>query len=201
MIMDASHPRSAKCWILALGQDERVLDGNAGLIVVAVQYPSAELLAREPTLVHGNMKRVKVVVAGGPLLPQALDERLAVPGLIARLASVLRRRDHSAISIPSNAISTPAPRTSAHSGPSSRNRGFVLLRWMRMRLRAPSCESRSRPPAGPPTGKWAMSSARLVPTPLVSSSSLDQNVPSKNTASADASTRSRVSVQLAAAGT
>src|SRR5205085_643869 len=97
----------------------RVFDRNPRLIVVAVSHPLLELSAGELPFVHQAMTRVAVVIAALAFAAQPRDE------------VVLRQRiavfAHSAISVPSSAISQPAARTAAASSESSRSMGLVLL--------------------------------------------------------------------------
>jgi len=63
VLVYAADPHAAKSRILGLGNDDRVLDRNAGLIVVAVEHPLLKLLAGELSLVHQHVVAVTVVVA------------------------------------------------------------------------------------------------------------------------------------------
>src|SRR5690606_11204557 len=100
---------------------ERVLDGDARLVVVAVSHPAAELGGAERSIVHAQVERVAVVVAARALVSQLGDELAG--GLGARVR-------HSSISRPSKATSQPAARTLARSRESSTSTGLVLLTWV-----------------------------------------------------------------------
>src|SRR5690242_14427576 len=63
MIEDAFAPGEAKVRIFAARQNGRIFEGNAALIVVAVQRPRLELAPRELTFVHKQVKRMLVVIA------------------------------------------------------------------------------------------------------------------------------------------
>src|SRR5262245_6130910 len=195
VIPDASNPHPPERRIFRLRQDDRVLDRHARLVVVAVQHPLLELELRELPVVHQDVIPVVVVVAVLALAADPLDE------LVAGERRPLAVLAHSLTSMPSQATSQPAASTRARSGESSRSSGFVLFRWMKIRRFAPSPLNRARLPSGPPTGTWAMSSARLTPSPCAGSSSLNQNVPSKKTQSASSIARRTASVTAPAAET
>ena len=65
VIVDAPDPGAAKDGVVGFGEDERVFDGNAGLIVISIEHQPAELLPVELALVHHPMHHVSIVVAGG----------------------------------------------------------------------------------------------------------------------------------------
>src|SRR5438132_878105 len=62
VILDAVDPHAPEGGVLALGEDERVLDGDARLVIEAVQHPALELAARELAPVHALVEDVVVVV-------------------------------------------------------------------------------------------------------------------------------------------
>ena len=74
VVVDAPDPGAPEGRILRFGKDDRVLDGDPRLVVVAVQHPRRELLARQLARVHQLVERMLVVVAARPLLAQARDE-------------------------------------------------------------------------------------------------------------------------------
>ncbi len=95
MIVDAADPGTAKCRVLRFGKDQRIFDRNAGLIVVAVQHPSLELIASQSPFMHHLMVGMLVVVAAHPFVLEPLDELCLVEtGLLAMLV-------HSTNSMPS----------------------------------------------------------------------------------------------------
>lgn len=63
VIVNAVNPCSTKCLVFRFRQDERVLDRNPGLVIVAVEDPLLQLMASQAALVHQAMKRVPVVIA------------------------------------------------------------------------------------------------------------------------------------------
>ena len=123
VIVDALDPHPAKGRILGLGKDDRVLDGNAALVIVPVLHPRLELFPGQLPLVHAHVEGMVVVV---PLLALAGE-----PGDEVRAGERLpHRAGHSVISIPSHATRQPARSTATRSGESSRKTGLVLLMWM-----------------------------------------------------------------------
>ena len=63
VIDDALAPGAAKQRIGSARQDDRVLDRDDALVVVAVQSPGLQLSAAEAAFVHQQMKRMLVVIA------------------------------------------------------------------------------------------------------------------------------------------
>ena len=63
VIEDALAPRQAKGRIFAAREDRGVFDGDAALIVVAIERPGLQLAAREFAFVHQRMKWMLVVIA------------------------------------------------------------------------------------------------------------------------------------------
>src|SRR5919108_1242256 len=124
VISNAADPHPPERGVVRLGQDDRVLDRHARLIVVAIEHPLLQLHPRELAVVHQMVIAVMIVVAVLALAPHPLDELVTWQrgphGLLA----------HSRTSMPSHATSQPAAPTASRSGESSRSNGFVLLRWM-----------------------------------------------------------------------
>src|SRR5262249_17378531 len=110
VIHDAPQPHAPELWIFRLGHDDRVLDRNSRLIVVAILDPELQRPSREPSFVHAQVERMMIVIAARSLGAQPLDQ-------IA----------HRAISRPSRAISQPAVRARVCSGEPFRSIGLVLL--------------------------------------------------------------------------
>ena len=77
VVLDPPDPRSAERGVLRLRQDDRVLDRDARLVVVAVQHPLLELEARQLPVVHEGVVAVVIVIAGLALAPQPLHELVA----------------------------------------------------------------------------------------------------------------------------
>src|SRR6266403_2961875 len=63
VIEDAFAPCETEGGIFAAREDDGVFDGDAALIVVAIERPRLELAACEPAFVHQRVERVLVVVA------------------------------------------------------------------------------------------------------------------------------------------
>ena len=63
MVEDALAPGEAEGGIFAAREDRGVFDGNAALVVVAIQGPGLKLAARELAFVHQHVKWVLVVIA------------------------------------------------------------------------------------------------------------------------------------------
>ena len=124
VIVDALDPRPAEAGILRLGEDDRVLDGHAALIIVAIEHPLLQLCLGQVSIVHEHVERVPVVVAPLAFAPQPANE------LLAGEPVALVRLHHRVISILSRAIRQPARSTAARSGESVRKTGLVLFRWM-----------------------------------------------------------------------
>src|SRR6185503_13104309 len=101
VVDDPLDPLAAHLDLGAVGEDGRVLDRDALLVVEAVGDPALQLVARELARVHPHVERVQVVVARA-LRAQTLDE--VVPGPGGRLAGGCRRAvDHRSVSWPSYA--------------------------------------------------------------------------------------------------
>src|SRR6185503_8409807 len=77
VVVDAADPRATEARVLGLRDDERVLDGDPRLVIVAVRDPRLELDLRERALVHAHVERVVVVVAARALAAEPVDELLA----------------------------------------------------------------------------------------------------------------------------
>src|SRR5207245_162323 len=74
VVLDAMDPHPPERRILGLRQDDRVLDRDPRLIVVAVEYPLLELSLGQLAVVHEHMIAMMVVVAALALLPDPLDD-------------------------------------------------------------------------------------------------------------------------------
>src|SRR5207248_4202343 len=123
VIVDALDPHPAKSRIFGFGKDDRVLDGNAGLVIVAVLHPRLELFPGQLSLVHAHVEGMAVVVALLALAGEPGDKLRAGERRAGRAR-------HSAIPIPPHATRQPARSTATRSGESSRRTGLVLLMWM-----------------------------------------------------------------------
>ena len=107
MVDDPLDPLAAHLDLGAVGEDRRVLDRDARLVVEAVGDPALQLLARELARVHPHVERVEVVVARA-LRAEALDEVVRRPG--GRLAGGCRGAvDHRSSGGPSYAGGGSAP--------------------------------------------------------------------------------------------
>jgi len=67
VIVNSSNLRAPKNRIVALGKDQRILDGDPRLVIEAVQDPALQTLAIQLALVHAHVHRVLVVVPLRPL--------------------------------------------------------------------------------------------------------------------------------------
>src|SRR6266850_670400 len=99
VIEDAFAPSEAEGGIFAARENRCVFDGNAALIVIAIERPRLELATRELAFVHQCVERVLVVVALLSDSVKAGDER----GFRKRrcLSDDVHRWVHSSNSIPS----------------------------------------------------------------------------------------------------
>src|SRR6202008_3233456 len=104
--------------------NDRVLDRNDVLVVVAIERPGLELAARQLALVHQLVERMAVVVALRADRPQACFECARRQQLVAL------KHGHSISSMPSQAISHPESRTIRFCSLASSNIGLVLLMWI-----------------------------------------------------------------------
>src|SRR5919204_142807 len=196
---DPLDPRPSDLDLRAVGEDRRVLDRDAALVVEAVGDPALKLLACQLAGVHPHVEAVEVVVPR-PLRSQALDELVRRPRL-RRARTIPGGDPHSSSSRPSYATSAPARRTASRSGESSRSTGLVLLmctRIFRGRFRTASASS---VPPGPESGTWPICRAVRSEKPRSTSSSSLQNVPSTSTASLHSSRSSTSSLSSASPGT
>src|SRR5580658_2182612 len=75
MIQDALSPCEAKTWIFTARENRGVLNGDAALIVIAIQSPSLKLAARELSFMHQRMKWMFMMVALFPNGMKTGDER------------------------------------------------------------------------------------------------------------------------------
>jgi hypothetical protein len=91
VVVDSPYPRSPERRILRFRDQDRVFDGDARLVVIAILHPALDLLLRELALVHLQVERMAIVVARAALLAQPLHERLVRQDLFR----------HASISIPS----------------------------------------------------------------------------------------------------
>ena len=136
-----------------LGEDERVLDGDARLVVVAVQHPGLQLRAGQLARVHALVERVLVVVAARPLARAGAATNV-IGGRAAALVA------HSSSSRPSWATSTPAAATARALGRVLAQDRVGVVDVDVERAAGPARASSCRLPSGPPIGQCAMSSAR-----------------------------------------
>src|SRR5437588_1974209 len=114
-------PDPPKVGILSLRQDKGVLDGDTGLVVVAIQDPLLELVPGQFSFVHESVEWMVVVIAVATFLGKPIDE-----GLFGKRIPMVVFL-HSLISMPSKATSHPAASTIFRSGESSLRMGLVLL--------------------------------------------------------------------------
>ncbi len=63
MINDALAPGAAEIGVFATGENGGVFDGDAALIVVAIEGPGLQLAASELAFVHAQMEGMAMVVA------------------------------------------------------------------------------------------------------------------------------------------
>src|SRR5205823_11309699 len=164
--------------ILRLRQDKGVLDGDTGLVVVAIQDPLLKLEPGQFSFVHESVEGMVVVIAVATFSRKPIDE-----GFFGKRIPMVVPL-HSVISMPSKATSHPAASTIFRSGESSFSIGLVLLMWMNTRRDVVPLQRAERLPPGPPTGQCASSWADFPRKPFADSSELDQKVPSKSTPSA-----------------
>src|SRR5271156_3748199 len=71
VIDDAFAPGAAEIGVFAAGQDGGIFDGDAALIVVAIERPGLKLAAGELAFVHAQMKGMAMVIAFFADLAQA----------------------------------------------------------------------------------------------------------------------------------
>src|SRR5207302_11283350 len=107
VVADPVDPHPPEGRVVGLGDDDRVLDGDARLVVVAVEHPLLELLLRELALVHEHVVAVVIVVTAGALALEPLDEGVA---------RQRRRvgRGHHRISLAGFYLNASQPSASAH---------------------------------------------------------------------------------------
>ena len=77
VILDARAPIAAKSGVFTAGQNHRVFDGHAALVIKAVKRPSLQLSAGQQTLVHAQMERMAVMI---PLFANGLEPLLKLRG-------------------------------------------------------------------------------------------------------------------------
>lgn len=63
VIHDTLAPAPTKVRVVAAGKNDRVLDWNAALVIVAVQGPRLHLPAAQFTIVHHEVKRMLMVIS------------------------------------------------------------------------------------------------------------------------------------------
>src|SRR5712692_7495135 len=120
VIRDPLAPDATKLRIVAARQDNRILDRDDALVVVAIEGPGLQLSAAQFAIMHKQVKRMPVVIALLADLPQGgakLVHRVQRPVL----------RVHNVKWHPSSASSHPESRTARYSAPASLSMGFVLL--------------------------------------------------------------------------
>src|SRR6185503_8827278 len=81
MVQDALHPAAPDLAHRTAGQQERVLDGDVLLVVIAVGDPESNRLAGEATLVHQAVKGVLIMIMLPANAAQLLGELVRLPGL------------------------------------------------------------------------------------------------------------------------
>src|SRR5260221_8832775 len=113
-------PKPAHVPKWAIGQNSRVLDGYAELIIESVGHPGPKRVPIESARVHQNMKRVFVMISRDPHFAQIGGEGLTIPW----------RFGHSTNSNPSEPMVMPAASTAARSGVPGLRIGLVLLIWI-----------------------------------------------------------------------
>src|SRR5437868_15301052 len=69
-------PDPPKVGILRLRHDKGVLDGDTGLVVVAIQNPLLELEPGQLSFVHESMEGMVIVIAGAAFSRKPIDEGL-----------------------------------------------------------------------------------------------------------------------------
>src|SRR3989442_11041934 len=74
VIVNPADPHPAEGRVFRLRDDDRVLDGNARLVVVTIQYPLLELHLRQLAVVHQPVIAVVVVITLLALAPDPGDE-------------------------------------------------------------------------------------------------------------------------------
>ena len=79
VVEDPLDPHPAHVDLRAVGEDRRVFERDAALVVEAIRDPALQLIPRQLPRVHAHMERVEVVVAAA-LRAQLGDERLARAG-------------------------------------------------------------------------------------------------------------------------
>src|SRR5438874_13434361 len=98
-------PDPPKVGILSLRQDKGVLDGNTGLVVVAIQHPLLKLEPGQFSFVHKLVEGMVIVIAVATFSRKPIDE-----GLFGKRIPMVVFL-HSVISMPSKATFHPAVST------------------------------------------------------------------------------------------
>src|SRR5580704_660313 len=158
MIDHSLTPRPAKIRILAARKNNSVLDGNAALIVIAVQGPSLHLPAAQSPLVHHEVKRMLMVIA---FFAHTTQPRFQL------FCGQNRRVHHSFYRLkwhPSSATSQPAERTALYSELDSSSMGLVLLMCKKILRGRLSPAKACKLPSAPDTGTCPISRA-VAPLP------------------------------------
>src|SRR4029077_11680 len=145
MVDNALNPLLAHLALRAARQDQRVLHGNADLIVKAVCHPELQLVAGQLPAVHPLIEWMQVMVATLQHAAQPAHE------VVCRT----RRggRAHSSNSMASSPTTIPAASTAARSDEPGLRIGFVLLICTYTVRPTPRLGRSSRLPAGPPMGR------------------------------------------------
>ena len=124
VVNHALAPGAAKDRIGAARENNRILDRDRALVVVAIQGPGLQLAAAEAAFVHHQMKRMLVVIAflayGTQLRAQLVEREQGCVFL-------LRGPFYSSNCHPSSAISHPASRTWRYSGPALIQHGIRVV--------------------------------------------------------------------------
>src|SRR5262245_377771 len=139
------HPFAPQLAVQHAAHQCRILTRHRRLVAIAIERPGLHLALVQLAAVQQLMKGVLVVVALGSDLA---DLGLELDGCY-RLA-------HSSISMPSQAISQPAPSTSSRSGLSSRRAGLELFMWTKMRRFTSNALTAASDPCSPAIARWPM---------------------------------------------
>src|SRR3954447_9082308 len=128
--------------IIAARDQTGVLHRDHRLVIVAIERPGLHLAFGQLAAMQQPMKWMQVMIAPGADVAQ-------------RGLELLRRHDHSAISIPSSATSHPFAAMRRRSGEPSTRIGLVLLMWIKI-FRVCSPANRCSVPPSPSIGMWPM---------------------------------------------
>src|SRR4051795_5678304 len=168
MILDALAPLRPERRIGRPGQDHRILARDHRLVAKAVERPGLHLALGQRAFRHAVVKGVAVVVA----LRADRAKHLLQPAPLQPAARGIEEIGHSAISMPSWAISQPACRTAACSGEVSSSTGLLLLMWMKTFRPTATSAKAATEPCGPDIARCPIRAPVLVPRPaaIISSS-------------------------------